>query len=61
MVSAGAFEFILSFAFLPLLTNRIGRLFTFYNLAATVAYHVAHPLVVEKVIDWNLGLTPRHY
>ncbi len=27
---------------------------------ATVAQHVAHPLVVEKVIGSNLGSTPRH-
>ena len=27
---------------------------------ATVAQHVAHQLVVGKVIGSNLGLTPRH-
>ena len=31
-----------------------------YKIPATVAQHVAHPLVVGKVIGSNLGPTPRH-
>ena len=31
-----------------------------FKLPATVAQHVAHPLVVGKVIGSNLDPTPRH-
>ena len=51
--------------------NDLYKLHTFYNIwqfvelyntwePATVAQHVAHPLVVGKVIGSNLGPTPRH-
>ena len=31
------------------------------NRSATVAQHMAHPLVFGKVIGSNLGQTPRQY
>ena len=37
---------------------KVDQIFSTSSKPATVAQHVAHPLVVEKVIGSNLGLTP---
>ena len=45
---------------LNFLEKKFMILLSYSSIPATVAQHVAHPLVVGKVIGSNLGPTPRH-